>query len=56
MSLPNVFTTVSSNQKTLTENKPRHEKTCLRGFRPGKTQTAKNAFVQNAQTWELMTC
>ena len=26
-----------TNQLTLLE--PRHEKTCIRGFRPGKTQT-----------------
>ena len=31
--------TVSQNQELVTLYEPRHEKTCLRGFRPGKTQT-----------------
>ena len=34
----NVQVSVSADS-TSTPNQPRHEKTCLRGLRPGKTQT-----------------
>ena len=29
-----------NNQYGLMKNEPRHEKTCLRGLRPGKAQTS----------------
>ena len=34
-------------------NEPRHEKTCLRGFRPGETQTGLLSYRSQLESWNF---
>ena len=48
------FTVLPEKKKKLPEIKwiePRHEKTCLRDFRPGKTQTGRLSYRDKPESW-----
>ena len=34
-------------------NEPRHEKTCLRGLRPGKSQSGLLSYSNNVEPWNF---
>ena len=46
----------STYQLSDLQYEPRHKKTCLRGFRPGKTQTGMLSYRDKLESWNFGFC